>query len=114
MDFYSIAFPRYTHIIVLKINSCVSGKQVTYEEFSYFILKPCNPDLDVILMVCDHTMEPEKYRVSGRVRVEPTRPEPDPKTRNFRVTRPEPDPKTRFFRVTRPEPDPKTRFFRVS
>jgi hypothetical protein len=28
-----------------------------------------------------HTMEPEKKRVSGRVRVEPTRPEPDPKTR---------------------------------
>ncbi len=36
-------------------------------------------------------MEPEKKRVSGRVRVEPTRPEPDPKTWNFRVTRLEPD-----------------------
>ena len=30
-----------------------------------------------------HKMEPEKKRVSGRVRVEPTRPEPDPKTRIF-------------------------------
>ena len=28
-------------------------------------------------------MEPEKKRVSGRVRVEPTRPEPDPKTLIF-------------------------------
>jgi hypothetical protein len=28
-------------------------------------------------------MEPEKKRVSGRVQVEPTRPEPDPKTRIF-------------------------------
>jgi hypothetical protein len=43
-------------------------------------------------MRINHTMEPEKYRVSGRIQVEPTRPEPDPKTRNFRVTRPEPDP----------------------
>jgi hypothetical protein len=51
-----------------------------------------------------HTMEPEKYRVSGRVRVEPTRPEPDPN----------PTRKPEIFRVTRPEPDPKTRFFRVS
>ncbi len=31
----------------------------------------------------NHTMEPEKKRVSGRVRVDPTRPEPDPKTRIF-------------------------------
>ncbi len=28
-------------------------------------------------------MDPEKKWVSGRVRVEPTRPEPDPKTRIF-------------------------------
>jgi hypothetical protein len=38
-------------------------------------------------------MEPENKRVSGRVRVEPTRPEPDPKTRifsgNLTWTRPE-------------------------
>jgi WD40 repeat protein len=47
-----------------------------------------------------HTMEPEKKRVSGRVRVEPTRPELDPKTSNFRVTRLESDLKTRYFRVS--------------
>jgi hypothetical protein len=41
-----------------------------------------------------HTIEPEKKRVSGRVHVELTRPEPDLKTRIYRVNRPEPDPKT--------------------
>jgi hypothetical protein len=61
-----------------------------------------------------HTMEPEIFRVLGRVRVKPTRPEPDPETRKNRVTRSRPDPKTRNFRVTRLEPDPKTRYFRVS
>ncbi len=30
-----------------------------------------------------HTMEPEKKRASGRVRVEPTRLEAGPKTRKF-------------------------------
>ncbi len=34
-----------------------------------------------------HTFELEKKRVSGRVRVEPTRLEPDPKTRYFRVSK---------------------------
>jgi hypothetical protein len=48
----------------------------------------------------NHTMEPENYRVSGRVRVEPTRPDPTRKPEIFRVTRPEPDPKTRYFRVS--------------
>ena len=61
-----------------------------------------------------HTMEPEIFRVLGRVRVKPTRPEADPETRKNRVTRSRPDPKTRNFRVTRLEPDPKTRYFRVS
>ena len=43
-------------------------------------------------MYGSHTMEPEIFRVLGRGRVKPTRPEPDPETRNFRVTRLEPDP----------------------
>ena len=52
--------------------------------------------LNAQILGLHHTMGPEKYRISGRVRVEPTRPKPDPKTR------PKPDPKTSHVPIPLP------------